>query len=200
MDRRPGIRLPSPQEPCSLHPPCPCRRHTPPSPGTPRRCPAYGSRNLKPMRLGGTLGGAGRVASQGVDRPAGSGPAGAGLHRQSGELCLIWSNSGSSGGRLTGESWGHLAGGGVHLPRGEAPPRPSPLSLSSPDIACREPTAAAKGKFRALTPQPQRPHPTRSSTPHPCGAPPSAGVPDRRGWAAAPQSCPLSLTDPRGRA
>lgn len=56
MDRWPGVRLPSPQEPCSLHLSCPCRRHTPPSPGAPRKRPESGSRNLKPMRLGGTLG------------------------------------------------------------------------------------------------------------------------------------------------
>ena len=98
MDRRPGIRPPSPQDPC--------RRHIHPSPRTPRRCPASGSRNLKPKRLGRTPGSAGGVASQGVDHLAGSGPAGVHLHRQSREPCLTWSDSGSSGGRLTGESFG----------------------------------------------------------------------------------------------
>ena len=98
MDRRPGIRPPSPQDPC--------RRHIHPSPRTPRRCPASGSRNLKPKRLGRTPGSAGGVASQGVDHLAGSGPAGVHLHWQSREPCLTWSDSGSSGGRLTGESLG----------------------------------------------------------------------------------------------
>lgn len=88
----------------------------------------------------------------------------------------------------------------AHLLRGEAPPCPSPLSLSSPDIACREPTAAAQGKFTAFTLDSQRPRPHSSSTPNPGRAPPSAGVPDGRGWAAAPQGRPLPLTAHRGRA
>lgn len=36
----------------------------------------------------------------------------------------------------------------AHLPRRKAPPRPSPLSLSSPDIACREPTTAVQAPSR----------------------------------------------------
>ena len=193
MDRRPGIRPPSPQDPC--------RRHIHPSPRTPRRCPASGSRNLKPKRLGRTPGSAGGVASQGVDHLAGSGPAGVHLHRQSREPCLTWSDSGSSGGRLTGESFGEPGWWsgctfleGRPLPaqaHSHSPPQTSPAG--SPPLLPRVSSVSSP-------PPPPEALPPRLQHPHPGRAPISAGVPDRRRWAAAPQGCPLPLTALHGRA
>lgn len=102
------------------------------------------------------------MASQGVDHLAGSGPAGACLHQQSGELCLTWSDSGSSGGRLTGESlgepgwWsGHTFREGRPLPaqaHSHSPPQTSPAG--SPPLLSRVSSVSSPHPPTPMAPAP----------------------------------------------